>query len=136
MEDLKMKTQLYYLHVEIKAIALLIALSFAFLFTLKAQELPTKSTLDSFTANIYTPTNSLMGITSDSLTEKGNNELVTELKSMMSSGSYWCSDDTEQKENLTEMLANWMKNGLYWEENQKNADNDFYAEPIAVNNGE
>lgn len=131
-----MKTQLYFPHAEIKAIVLLMALSFASLFTLKAQQLPTQSTLDSFTASIYTPNNSLMGITSDSIPEAGNTGLLKELKSMMSSGSYWCNDDTDQNENLTEMLVDWMKNGLYWEENQKKADSDFYADPIAVNDGE
>ena len=131
-----MKTQLYFPHVEIKAIALLIALSFASLFTLKAQELPTQSTLASFTASVYAPDNSLIGITSDSLAEKGNTGLAKELKSMMNSGSYWSNEDAVQNENLTKVLADWMKIGLYWEENQKNADNDFYAEPIAVNDGE
>jgi hypothetical protein len=79
-----MKTQLYYPHVETKAIALLMALTFAFLFSLKAQDLPTQSTSDNFTGGMNAPSNSLVEITSDSLTETGNARLVAELKSMMS----------------------------------------------------
>jgi hypothetical protein len=127
-----MKTQLYYPHVEIKAIGLVIALSSAFLFSLKAQE----STLGSFTAGSYAPNNSLTGATNDSVTEAGNAQLAAELKSMMSSGSYWSNDEVNQNENLTEMLGDWMKNGLYWKESQKNTDDDFSAEPIAANDGE
>ena len=118
-EDRKMKTIAYNPQKEIKTIIVLMVLTFAFVLA-KAQDLPTQPTLESFTASISAPGNTLIG-TNDSQAPASSDDLAAELDSMMSSGSYWnTANDTQSSEdNLTQMLDDWMKNGQYWEENQK-----------------
>jgi hypothetical protein len=113
-----MKTQKYNPQIAVKTISLVFVLTLTYLFTLKAQELPSQPALESFTACITAPDNTLAGTNKEE--NELNNELLAELKSMMASGSYWTmEDESSQKENLTELLANWMKKGLYWEDTQE-----------------
>lgn len=131
-----MKTQIYFPQAEFKATALTMVLSVAFLFSLKAQEQPTQMVPDSYKLGVFLSNNSLVGTNNDSVAETGNAKLAQELKLMMSSGSYWSNEEGDERENLREILAQWMKNGLYWKENQTNTDDVINAEPIAVNQGE
>jgi len=124
-----MKTKVYFPHAKIKAITLTMVLSVAFLFSLNAQEQPTEKVPDSYKTGNYLQNTTLAGTNNDSVTGTENAELAQKLKLMMSSGSYW-SKEGDERENLTEMLAEWMKNGLNWKENQINTNDIINAEPV------
>jgi hypothetical protein len=116
-----MKTTAYTQAEEVKAIILLVVLTLAFLVSKAQNDLPTQPTLESFTASINNPEYGLMAV-GDSDAGNAEGQLLTDLKTMMSNGAYWSDDNNEnefEEQHLSQMLTDWMQNGLYWEENQQ-----------------